>query len=123
MLHKNDLFARKGCIYKIIFHGKIWYALERLSAGENSAYVYTKIGFFLFKFLGSVKAKNISQRKFYFCIDKREEEESSIRWYMQGSAIKTGQKYQNRSNIYIVAKDRFSDNILTFLVLSSIIYL
>lgn len=78
---------------------------------------------FLFKFLGSVKAKNISQRKFYFCIDKREEGESSIHWYMQGSAMKASQKCQNRSDIYIVAKDRFSDNILTFLVLSSIIYL
>ena len=35
--------------------------------------------------------------------------------------MKASQKYQNRSDIYIVAKDRFRDNILTFLVLSSII--
>lgn len=60
------------------FSWKIWCALKRLFACENSVYVYTKIEFFLFKILGSVKAKNISQRKFYFCIDKREERESSI---------------------------------------------
>lgn len=45
-------------------------------------------------------------------------------WLAQTTPSETLKQVKEQTgNIYIVAKDRFSDNILTFLVLSSIIYL
>lgn len=89
---------------------------------KNLDYVYIKMDFFV-KNIKLCKDKKYFPAEILFFQRQKEKGKSSIRWYMRNPAMKTSQKYQNRNDIYIVAKDRFSDNILTFLVLSSIIYL
>ena len=59
------------------FSWKIWCALKRLFACENSAYAYTKIEFFV-QIFGFHKGKKYFPTDILFFIDKKEERESSI---------------------------------------------